>query len=229
MSAASKTGHAGSASFDPLAGEGVPAWALPAAGWLLLLLVTVAVVCGTVVAVFGAFPGDAATRDEVREQALGPLVLAPAHALDWVGSPVAALVLTVLVAAWAWLALGWRYALLVAGVLGANVVTLLLKGIVGRARPATDGLLDPSFPSGHTTFAASVIGAAALIAVQQRHWRTAAAFGVVIAAMGPSRVLLGVHWASDVVAGYAIGAAWLLGVVLVGLPRTRRPCSAPSR
>lgn len=186
------------------------------------LLVGVAAVCWAVIALFGAFPGDAQTEDEVREQALGPAVVAVAHALAWIGILPVAVGLTVVIALIAANALGRRYAVLAVATLGANIVTVVLKALVGRPRPAAQGLVDSSFPSGHTAFATSVIGFAALLAAYRRRWAAAAACLAVIGAMGPSRVVLGVHWLSDVVAGYAIGGAWLLGVLLVGLPWARR-------
>jgi membrane-associated phospholipid phosphatase len=41
---------------------------------------------------------------------------------------------------------------------------------------------------------------------------------VAIVAMGPARVMLGLHWTSDVLAGYAVGLVWLIVLMLVGLP-----------
>lgn len=210
------------ASFDPLSPEPAPPWVRRAAERLVILLVAVAALCWSVVAAFGTFPGDAQTEAEVREQRFGPVALAPAHVLDWIGRPVAALIITLAVALYGWRVLGPRYAVLTVATLGASLVTFALKVAVGRPRPATHGLLDASFPSGHTTFATAVLGFALLIALQQRRWVLASVCVVVIAAMGPSRVLLGVHWLSDVLAGYAIGAAWLLGVLLIGLPWARR-------
>jgi undecaprenyl-diphosphatase len=88
--------------------------------------------------------------------------------------------------------------------------------------------MDYSFPSGHTTFAAAVVGFATLLAIKERRFVVAVGLAAIVAAMGPSRVLLGVHWLSDVVAGYAIGFAWLIFVVLVGLPRRRDGADAAS-
>ena len=187
-----------------------------------LALAGFAAVCWALVAALGALPGDAHTAAEVREDPLGPVALAPAHALDWLGSPLVAVPIAAVVAALTWRALGPRYALLAIGMLGASVITAVIKAIAERPRPIAGLHLDPSFPSGHTTVAAAVLGFATLLAVQQRRLVLAVLLAAVVAAMGPSRVLLGVHWLSDVLAGYAIGFAWLITMLLVGLPWARR-------
>jgi undecaprenyl-diphosphatase len=84
-----------------------------------------------------------------------------------------------------------------------------------------------SFPSGHATIAAIVfLTIAALIAST----RTRASEQTYILAMatlmallvGLSRMALGVHWATDVVAGWAFGAAWALAWLLLARRLTRR-------
>jgi len=189
-------------------------------------LVATAVACWVLVAALGALPGDAHTAAEVREDPVGPIFLVPAHALDWLGRLPAALGVTLLIAVVAWRTAGVRYALLAVACVGASVITGVVKVITERPRPSLSGYMDYSFPSGHTTFAAAVVGFATLLAVKERRVIVAAGLAAVVAAMGPSRVLLGVHWLSDVVAGYAIGFAWLIFVLLVGLPRGRDSADA---
>ena len=66
------------------------------------------------------------------------------------------------------------------------------------------GASGPSFPSGHTAWATAVFGLIFVLAIRGRHYWPAAGAALIVAAIGPSRLLLGVHYFSDVLAGYAI-------------------------
>jgi membrane-associated phospholipid phosphatase len=127
----------------------------------------------------------------------------------------------------------WPVITLGAAVAGAVVVTEVVKGIVGRARPATATMLGapesgPGFPSAHTMVFTALAGAVALVV-----WRATASAGVravavtgaalASAAMGASRLYLGDHWLTDVLASYALAGAMLTAVAaLTPLPRWRR-------
>lgn len=186
-----------------------------------LLSAFVAACWGTIAAV-GAFPADGATAREVAEQRLGDLGLALPRALAFLGSPPVAAAwtaaLALVIARW----LGRRYGALILAAAGVFLITTLIKVLADRPRPAGGAGLDPSFPSGHTAYVTAVLGLTAILLAERRRRGLAAGALLVVAAMGPSRVLLGVHWLSDVLAGYAIGAAWLALVVAYGLPWARR-------
>ncbi|HEX6447026.1 MAG TPA: bifunctional DedA family/phosphatase PAP2 family protein [Streptosporangiales bacterium] len=111
-------------------------------------------------------------------------------------------------------------------VYGGGVVSYAAaKSIVARPRPpAADALVDTtnwSFPSGHAVQAVAAWGTLAfLLAVRCRgRIRVVAPVGaaVVVAAVGFSRVYLGAHWLTDVLAGCALGGAWLAFVLALHL------------
>ncbi len=101
--------------------------------------------------------------------------------------------------------------------LGASGLNNLLKMLIDRERPDIDrlvGISGSSFPSGHSAAAAACWMAIALVLLSRRNWRwraTGAAVAAVIAvAVAASRVLLGVHWLTDVIAGVMVGWTWFL-------------------
>lgn len=125
-----------------------------------------------------------------------------------------------------------RDALLIAltGV-GASMVTFTGKRLVGRSRPpAVDRLAyEPSlsYPSGHSLGTMAVVGILAVTLIPRLHRaaaRIAAAAAAVIyvAAVGLSRIYLGVHWPTDVLAGWSIGALWVMACVSVFAYAKRR-------
>jgi undecaprenyl-diphosphatase len=100
-------------------------------------------------------------------------------------------------------------------VAGNGILTTTVKHLADRVRPAVNPVaetLGPSFPSGHSSWSVAFFAATALLLGRGRDRRTRAAIAGVAAALAVtvagSRVLLSVHWLSDVLAGLALGAAW---------------------
>ncbi len=107
------------------------------------------------------------------------------------------------------------YALL--SVSGGTVVSQLLKSFYDRPRPDLVAHLDTihtaSFPSGHAMMSTVAYLTLAALIVRIVESRAARAYVLTVAvlvsaAVGASRVYLGVHWPSDVAAGWAMGVAW---------------------
>jgi len=111
---------------------------------------------------------------------------------------------------WRWVAL-----YLAVVIVGQNALTRTIKELADRVRPDLNPIaetLGPSFPSGHSATAAAFWAAAALVLGRGRPRLTRAllaggAVGITVAVAG-SRVLLDVHWLSDVIAGVALGWLW---------------------
>ncbi|WP_261665060.1 phosphatase PAP2 family protein [Deinococcus sp. Marseille-Q6407] len=146
----------------------------------------------------------------------------------WGGTWVMAGLLLLLIA-WAWTTLGRRAALFTLLGPGSAVATgSVLKFTFDRPRPELWPRLvqehSASFPSGHATMSAALATWLVLLLWPTR-WRwPAVVIGVLYAgAMGFSRILLGVHYPTDVLAGWLTGLAIVLGVFrLLRQPLWRR-------
>ncbi|WP_047864390.1 phosphatase PAP2 family protein [Rubrobacter aplysinae] len=132
-------------------------------------------------------------------------------------------------------------ALLVASTGGSIALTTVLKIVFRRARPE---IIDSgyeasfySFPSGHATVAVGFYGALALLIALRLEspwrWLVAAAGAILIALIGFSRLYLGVHYPTDVLAGYLAASLWLVSVWLawrlwrLAFPPGSRPRKPP--
>jgi undecaprenyl-diphosphatase len=158
-----------------------------------------------------------------------------AHLLTFLGD-VPVLVVLMLIAA----ALLWRWThtlrapfLLLFAMAGSAALTYGVKALVERKRPGITFVLGPvdtgfAFPSGHTLNSTVFWGmVAGLVWAGLRS--TAARIAVATAAfllsigIGLSRVYLGYHWATDVLAGWVLAVAWLAVVVTVAYLTRRLP------
>jgi membrane-associated phospholipid phosphatase len=123
-------------------------------------------------------------------------------------------------------------AMVVVGVVGAAVLSRSVKLLVNRPRPAVAqvAVSDPSFPSGHATESAAFYGVLIALAVLLpfRNAIRAVAIGACVTlmlAVAYSRLALGVHYPTDVIAGLLLGGAWALVTVVA----IRPPGAAPWR
>lgn len=122
-----------------------------------------------------------------------------------------------------WLALGW-----VGAVLGNALLNTTLKQVFERVRPVhDDGIVLAqgfSFPSGHSSGSVVAYGMLAYVAMRflPPRWHLALMLAAVALAfsIGVSRIMLRVHFASDVIAGFASGTAWL-AVCIASVELTR--------
>jgi undecaprenyl-diphosphatase len=114
--------------------------------------------------------------------------------------------------------------------IGSSVIDGLLKHWIARPRPELVPHLaqvyDPSFPSGHAMVSAALYLTLALMLAEAERGLAARVglvsfFSLVVLLIGLSRIYLGVHWPSDVLAGWCFGAVWAL-LVFAGNRWARR-------
>jgi undecaprenyl-diphosphatase len=146
----------------------------------------------------------------------GPMRLVTALGYYWVVIPLLA------VAVLAFYRKGWKLSaiLLVVSTSGSIVLTTVLKAIYARSRPE---LFDSgytasfySFPSGHATLAVGFYGTLTLLLAYRlrgyARWLVAACGVSLVLLIGFSRLYLGVHYPTDVLAGYLAALLWLVFV-----------------
>ena len=109
----------------------------------------------------------------------------------------------------------WLIPFVILVIAGQNLITNGLKEVFDRLRPTINPIaetLGPSFPSGHSATAAAFYAAAALLLGRRRSPRVraliAGAAVLIAVTVAGTRVMLGVHWLSDVIGGLLLGWAW---------------------
>jgi len=225
----------------------VPSDPEPAAGLALAVALAVLVAGGVVLAVLtfvirsdpDAIGLDTGAANWGARHAT-PFTTDVLDAITFVGLPrsIAVLAALLAVAETARTRNRWVVPFVLVVVAGNGIITTTIKHLADRVRPAINPIaetLGPSFPSGHSSWSAAFFAAAALLLARHRGRRarivlagTAAGAAVAIAA---TRVLLGVHWFSDVVAGLALGWAWF-AVCAIAFDRrvfTARPAVRDAR
>ncbi|HEX3946007.1 MAG TPA: phosphatase PAP2 family protein [Rhizomicrobium sp.] len=200
-----------------------------------------AAVCGLLIAVLALMVAngntivfDATVRDYIHAWASVPLTQI-AQALTFLGSafiwiPALAIAIAVL-----WVRDERSPAFGLAIVMtGAVLLDNGLKAVFHRVRPEVFFGVIPdtlSFPSGHALFNLSFYGALAAVFASRMH-RQALRLGIWISAtvlilgIGLSRVYLGVHYPTDVLAGFLVGGAWLSAVAGTGMLQTNHGTTA---
>jgi undecaprenyl-diphosphatase len=213
---------------------------------LLILLLLLGVALAAVVSVEGVLSVDLGITREVQEPRLIDTLLQPlmvfVSALGYDFWPYLLLAVAV---AWLLLQRQWVAAALVAATALADGLTVLVKVIVARPRPTPDlvevyrTVSGYSFPSGHVVHYVAFYGIIGYLAWRRLRTRppprglarTALRVllvlcCVLVALVGPSRVVLGAHWPTDVLGGYLLGGACLLLLIAIAehlLPAMAKP------
>lgn len=174
----------------------------------------------------------------LRSPGLDAFAAGVAYLFGPVGMPVMALIVMLLLAL---RRRSWTPVILIAAAgIGSLLMTIAGKDIIQRHRPSIALAIppyesSPSFPSGHTLNATVIAGIVGYLLWLRRHTIAAkvaslVAPAVIAIVVGLTRVLLGAHWFTDVLAGWLLGVLWLALVVTAHrLYLTARQRGAPER
>jgi undecaprenyl-diphosphatase len=192
--------------------------------WRLIAAVVVLAAVWLAMLIGGAGPLDRSIYEAVYA-GHRPVLLTIARVFTELGEPTVLIVAGFIVAAWLWWVGRGRFALaLLLVILVGRGLSEIQKYGIGRVRPDIEPHLvivkTASFPSGHATSSMIFYLTLALALTARTRWNRVAAGSAVMLSLliGTSRVMLGVHWPSDVVGGWAFGMLW----VLLTLPPAER-------
>jgi undecaprenyl-diphosphatase len=146
-----------------------------------------------------------------------PILVATARIFTALGEPTALIAASFAIALWLWFR-GHRHLpfVFIAITMFGRAVSELQKYWIARARPDLETHLvvvkTSSFPSGHANSSMIFYLTLAIVLTAGSRWQRPAVAGAIALSLlvGISRVMLGVHWPSDVVGGWAFGMLWVL-------------------
>jgi membrane protein DedA with SNARE-associated domain/membrane-associated phospholipid phosphatase len=217
-----------------LAAQSWPRWlgAIVGASWLLIALAVA--LCSVVASRFPLFPFDVpitAWIQQLRGTPVAPVINVGGD----LQSPMQAGIALVLLYSGLVLFGFVREAICLAILnIGADATHLTIKALVARPRPHSGSIVgtvfnlgQQSFPSGHAAHTLAIYGFLFYLCLLALHHRSSSRAWLIgfqalclyfIVMVGPSRILEGQHWPSDVLVGYLIGALWLtIGIAVYHL------------
>ncbi|MCP9234730.1 phosphatase PAP2 family protein [Lewinella sp. JB7] len=168
---------------------------------------------------------DVEFSEEVQEHQ-SPVLDALMKGISWFGSNVGAIISIAVATLGFWLTRRRREALFMLATVGSLPVIAAAKLIMNRQRPSADLVRVvyeaqfQSFPSGHVTFYTVFFGFLAYLMYRMRSWPTPVRIGIgafsllLVFTVPFSRVYLGVHWGTDVLAGFFLGLSLLIGLLV---------------
>jgi undecaprenyl-diphosphatase len=192
----------------------------PAVGVATLLALTV-IVCLVVIELDGSFPGDRRFIHWIEHAKPSPPLRLLAQVFAMLADPIFACISVAIVCMVVERLIGRRHALLVLAAVGAVAMNAIVKTIVGPTplQMLKGGRFASSnFPSGHVVYATALFGTLAWFALARDRRGIFVALLALVIGMGPFRIVDGAHWPSDVLAGYALGLAWTIVVLVLGTP-----------
>jgi undecaprenyl-diphosphatase len=194
---------------------------------VFVLMLLLAISLSYAAARFPVLPFDEKSYHELKEKT-SPLFNILMEGVSALGEPVIAIALTAIAIATFALRRKWIEAVFILAATSGVLLAFVLKELIQRSRPFpldqnATGLIQSineySYPSGHVLFFVVFFGFFAYLAWMHFAGRTRVIVIAVCIALilliGPSRVFLGAHWASDVLGSYIIGTIWLFILILV--------------
>ena len=173
------------------------------------------------------FPGDVTITHQLQKHR-SPAVRRFMIGISEIGFPTLSTPITIGIAGIFW-ALRFRLeALFILLTTTSNILNWIVKRMIKRPRPTPERvnvvrvINEPSFPSGHVMHYTNFYGL--IIYLLTTNWRSGwfrdlmiTICSLLIAFIGPSRIYLGAHWPSDVMAGYLYGGLWFGGLMTLYL------------
>jgi membrane-associated phospholipid phosphatase len=190
------------------------------------ILLVIAIALSYAASKFTVLPFDLKSYHELREEA-SPLFNMLMQAISFLGETVVATALVIFAVAVFALRRHWLEAVFMLATTSNALLAFVLKDLIHRTRPFpvaenSSGFIQSinqySYPSGHVLFFVVFFGLFAYLAwIHFAGWMritTISICAALIVLIGPSRVFLGAHWATDVLGSYLIGTIWLFVLIL---------------
>ena len=191
-----------------------------------VLMLVPAITLSYLASVFTVLPFDLKSYHELQEEA-NPLFNILMQWVSYLGETAISMSLTAIIVATFASRRQWLEAIFMLTTTSSVLLTFALKEVIHRARPFplaenATGLIQKinqySYPSGHVLFFVVFFGFFAYLAWMHFTGRVQMIVIIIcstlIVLIGPSRIFLGAHWASDVIGSYIIGTIWLFVLIL---------------